>query len=418
MMKRAMHDLLPLRPIRRLCLTLGLTLCAAGTVATGVPTAAVAQERDMAAAKERFLAGKEAYEAERYEEAAEAFTEAYDLSGRNELLYNIGQAYRKAGQLKKAEEYFQQYLNELPEAPNADQVVETIIEIQEEMAAQMATLRIESTPADARVFIDGEMEPRCKTPCPVSLMPGEHELRLAKAGYKETTKTIEVEPESERTVAVRLKRDVVFGYLDLRTDTGSGQVRVAGQPARTLPLSEPIELEPGTYPVTVVGESGEAWTMDLEVRPEETNSVLVPVTVLEEQSGTSPIRTASYALMGSSLGFFVGGVLLGMEASDAHASLETQQQALGQVDSDLVDRGESMQLGANIMYGAGAATLLSGAGLFVWDAYFSDDEAPQPEPTQEMETRRHFDEPQPQGDDEETKPEVAPLSEDGEEELF
>ena len=112
-----------------------LLLVALSTVpVTFLTETAHAQTRDLEKAKDSYKSGKEAYDSGDFLTAAKKFVESYEYSGRDELLFNIGQAYRQAGRLIEAEKYFQQYLQAKPDAANADDVVNYVIEIQQQIA--------------------------------------------------------------------------------------------------------------------------------------------------------------------------------------------------------------------------------------------------------------------------------------------
>lgn len=71
-------------------------------------------------AQERYQAGLEAFEAERFEEAAAAFEEAFELAGDPTLLYNVSIAYEKSGKLDKALEVLDQYSQLAPDSERDD----------------------------------------------------------------------------------------------------------------------------------------------------------------------------------------------------------------------------------------------------------------------------------------------------------
>jgi hypothetical protein len=79
--------------------------------------AADSSERDQRA-RDRFEQGRAAYKDGRYRDAWAYFHEAYQLSGRPELLYNIGQTADRLGQDADALKAFNMYLERLPNAEN------------------------------------------------------------------------------------------------------------------------------------------------------------------------------------------------------------------------------------------------------------------------------------------------------------
>lgn len=73
-------------------------------------------ERSDGEARVHFRLGRAYYESGRFAEAAEEFEEAYEHSGRAQLLYNVFLARRDAGQLDQAIEALKKYLEGVPEA--------------------------------------------------------------------------------------------------------------------------------------------------------------------------------------------------------------------------------------------------------------------------------------------------------------
>ena len=77
------------------------------------------QERNLdTEARERFELGRTFYEAGRFQQAAEEFGEAYKLSGRPQLLYNLYVANRDAGNWQMATDSLRGYLEKVPDAPD------------------------------------------------------------------------------------------------------------------------------------------------------------------------------------------------------------------------------------------------------------------------------------------------------------
>lgn len=111
----------------RIALAIALvgTLLALPSRATAQPvavaaasTAAGARQRADAQARELFLAGEEAYDQGRYEDARDAFTRAYALSGRPALLFNLGSVSERLRRDEEALRAYEAYLESLPDAPN------------------------------------------------------------------------------------------------------------------------------------------------------------------------------------------------------------------------------------------------------------------------------------------------------------
>jgi len=109
----------------RLILLLGVALL----VVTGAHTSALAQAAagQKSSGKDEearglFWAGRAAYDQGRYDDALGYFSRSYQLSGRPELLYNIGQAADRLRKDREALDAFTEYLNRVPETPNRETV--------------------------------------------------------------------------------------------------------------------------------------------------------------------------------------------------------------------------------------------------------------------------------------------------------
>lgn len=356
-----------MRTLGRFALLLGLALA--------TPSVAAAQSKaDMAAAKKRYKEGTRHYKAEQYLDAAEAFKEAYELTQKAELLYNIGQSYRHAGKLQEAEQYLQQYLAEAPDANNAEEVVQTIVELQQQIAANMATVSLE-TDVPAGVWVADETEPRCTTPCSVMLPPGKRRLTFRAAEKADAVKSIELEPGKTIQLRVELAAAVVAGRLLVQSDLPGSRLLVGEELEVELPLQEPLELPPGEHAV-VVTSSRARWDGNVAVEPNETTLLAVPMQALDEARKKASVRrSVAYGLWGVTVASAAGGILLGLQARSTFDQLSSQQSDRGFVPESQLEQGRRQQFAANLMFGVSGAAAVGGLALFLWDDLFGGETA-------------------------------------------
>jgi tetratricopeptide (TPR) repeat protein len=102
-----------------------LCLLASAVLLGGVPVRVAAQstapgEQQLAAGNELLEAGKAAYAAGRFAEALNDFEQAYQRTQRASILYRIGDTADKLGDHERAISGFQQYLEAVPNAKEAD----------------------------------------------------------------------------------------------------------------------------------------------------------------------------------------------------------------------------------------------------------------------------------------------------------
>lgn len=127
----------------RFLLLFSLASAPAVALAQGaVPADEAAVEAGRAAAEERarmrFEDGRLAFAEGRNEIALAAFLESYELSGRPELLYNIGLVHDRLRHDREALEAFRQFLVEVPDTENRVQVESRIRVLEEEVAREEA----------------------------------------------------------------------------------------------------------------------------------------------------------------------------------------------------------------------------------------------------------------------------------------
>jgi tetratricopeptide (TPR) repeat protein len=90
----------------------------------------LAQTADNREAREHFRRGKEAYAAQRFDEAYREFEAGYRLSSRPLFLYNMGHAKRRAGASAEACALYRRFLEVQPDAPQRAEVESILRELE------------------------------------------------------------------------------------------------------------------------------------------------------------------------------------------------------------------------------------------------------------------------------------------------
>jgi tetratricopeptide (TPR) repeat protein len=117
-----------------------IALALALAVGLGVaPTAARADDAAVRSAIEHFKRGKRAYDLGHFLDAAAEYEKAYEAKESTALLYNLGQAYRGAGEHVKALNAYKAYLRNEPDASNCDEVSRFIEALKHTIETERAT---------------------------------------------------------------------------------------------------------------------------------------------------------------------------------------------------------------------------------------------------------------------------------------
>jgi tetratricopeptide (TPR) repeat protein len=114
------------------------SLVTALVLSIGLPHAVARADEAALLAKEHYRRGTKLFDLQKYADAAAEYERAYDAKEIPALLYNIGQAYRFAGEHQKALAAYRSYLRHSPDAPNRAEVNGYIEEVKKALAAKQA----------------------------------------------------------------------------------------------------------------------------------------------------------------------------------------------------------------------------------------------------------------------------------------
>src|SRR5579859_3601564 len=95
-------------------------------------------DKTIAEAKQHFRTGNQLYDTGRYGEAAAEYEIAFRLTDRAEFLFNMGQAYRLAGNAKAAKAAYQGYLRRVPDAPQRHEIEQYFVTLNEAIRGEAA----------------------------------------------------------------------------------------------------------------------------------------------------------------------------------------------------------------------------------------------------------------------------------------
>lgn len=152
-----------------------------------VSGAAHADAGDVARAKQTFAMGAQAYREARYKDAIELFLQANKLDPHPELIYNVGQAYEKLGDVSNALRSYREFLRLAPGATDRATIEVSIKNLEGRLRERgVQQVSIFSTPAGATVMLDNKSVGA--TPWTGEIAPGKHVVILRATGFPDTAK--------------------------------------------------------------------------------------------------------------------------------------------------------------------------------------------------------------------------------------
>ncbi len=182
---------------------MALSGAAAAQPAPTTPATTAAQpaadDPQVVEARRAYDEGTAHFNAGRFAEALTAFQRAHTLRPNPVVLIPILECHERLQQVPEAIAVLDRYLREAPEAPNRAALEARRAALQ----ARPARVEVRSTPPGASLVVDDT--PRAgRTPTTVELPAGSHQLRLTLDGHTPETRSLDLAPGTQQTVAVDL----------------------------------------------------------------------------------------------------------------------------------------------------------------------------------------------------------------------
>jgi hypothetical protein len=134
--------------------------------------------------------------------ALQKFDEAFRLVASPKILFNRGKAHRALGQDVEALADYERFLDEAPYAPK-----ESRAEAERTVAAlrpKLSYLEIQTDDVGSTIAVDGREIGTAPLARPVVVLPGTHEIRMAKSGMNDDTRSVSPIAGQKLRVVVKL----------------------------------------------------------------------------------------------------------------------------------------------------------------------------------------------------------------------
>jgi tetratricopeptide (TPR) repeat protein len=173
-------------------------LLVAANAAAQSPRAASAAGDNVEIAKAHYATGEAYYQHGRFADAAREFEEAYRLSGKSPLLYNMGKSYDGGNDFARALDAYQRFVAAAP-ASNPDLPFATKrVEILQTIIGKIA---IDGAVAGSTAMLDGAAAGTTPLEAPLTVNPGRHQLELTHDRYAAFRVGVDVPVGGTATVA-------------------------------------------------------------------------------------------------------------------------------------------------------------------------------------------------------------------------
>jgi len=181
-----------------LALVLGMAAPRTGYARSGKSGEARARKMDKA--------GKKAFKHRAYDDAVIAFKAAHAASPTPGRLFNLGKAYQRVGNLQKAIETFERYVQESEDADDAADVEEALGFMRAKLEQTKVAFGVTTYPEGATFQVSTSgYQHAGETPWAAYLDPGRYEVLIEKEGFVTVKKTVVLVLEEPQDLSIVLK---------------------------------------------------------------------------------------------------------------------------------------------------------------------------------------------------------------------
>jgi hypothetical protein len=228
-----------------------LVIAALGSVVTA-PAPAFAQRssvsaKDKARAAELKKQGDASMVTLRYDEAIDAYTKAYEITGDPALLYNRGRALQGLGNFPEALTQLESFKSKA--SPSLLAKVPALSSLIEEVRSKIATVTINSNAQGARILVRSKVVGTTPLSGPIKLNAGSALVEVEAEGYTPYRETLDLPGGGELTIDAKLKLKSKMGLLTIKSPIAGARVFIDGRPAGNVPVERSVLA--GTHKIVV-----------------------------------------------------------------------------------------------------------------------------------------------------------------------
>lgn len=360
---------------------IALVLLAATLV---VPISAQAQSGDQEKEEldpeyvEKKKAGSDAFNSGDFQRAADLFREAFDISPRGNLLFNIALSYERSGDLEQAVQFYERFVKAVPNSPQRPAVQRQLATLKASLKDRYVDVSVSSSPPGAIIFVNDKSEGAMgKAPLTFKLLPGSHTLIAELEGYEPAKQRIQVAGGIPAVADITLISSGEVGTVTFFVSERDADVMVDGRRIGRSPIADKIKLTAEPHQILVVKPGFVAWKKKYRVKPGVEQRI--DVRLVEEDAtnlagGGGSGSIWPWVVMGAGVAATGAGVFTGFAAQRLYDQLTDKADVFqsSPIDSNRIapsdiDTGNSLVLMTNVLIGVGSVALLTGAIMWTMD---------------------------------------------------
>lgn len=224
----------------------------------------------------RIDTGKKAYTRGEYERAIEEFKAAFDIKPNAGVLFNIAKAYERMARYEEAIDFYTQYLDLDPNAPDRADVEETIRAHNKKIRERFQELSVSSNPPGADIYLDDRNAGlQGQTNFRFKVKPGPHTIFLDLNGYKAVKRDFVMPDNAPLALEFALEKLKNVGYATINVNVDGARIFVDGAIIGLSPYKQKKALAAGEHQITVEARGFPRYSSTFNLVRDESKAVEV-----------------------------------------------------------------------------------------------------------------------------------------------
>ena len=313
----------------------------------------------------------EAFKAGRFAQAAQLYTEAFEISPRGNLLYNIGLSYENAGEIEQAVKFYERFVQALPNSPQRPAVQRQIATLKTSLRGRYVDVSVSSTPPGAIIFVNDKSQGAMgKAPLTFKLLPGSYVIIAEMEGHEPAKQRIQVAEGYPAAADISLLSSGEVGTVTFFVSERGADVMVDGRRIGRSPIEEKMKLTAGPHDILVVKPSFMPWKKKYPVKAGVEQRIEVRLTEEDDtnlRAGGGESSVWPWVVMGAGLAATGAGVFTGVSAQGLHDQLSQKRDKDQLIAPSDIDTGNSLVLMTNLLIGVGSVAIVGGVVMWTLD---------------------------------------------------
>lgn len=227
--------------------------------------------------------GRKAFARGDYDAAIQEFKAAFEIKPTSAVLFNIAKSYERLARYEEAIDFYKQYLDLDPNAPDRADVEEQVRRLQKSIRERFQELSVSSNPPGADIYLDDRNTGlQGQTNFRFKVQPGPHTLYLDLNGYEPVKRDFVMPDDKPLALEFELKKLENVGFLTIDVNVDGARIFIDGAIVGLSPYKQQKALTAGEHQVQIEAKGYPRYTQSFTIARDQTLPLAIALEEYDE----------------------------------------------------------------------------------------------------------------------------------------